>query len=126
MGTSRSSNGCDRASGARKRLIAALAVTTCIGLFASDALANHDPLPAAYITITSYETLAGLAPSQHASALLAAEGQQLAPHRAKRYRARDFKVIDYKREVKLLKEDVVVRMKSPGKRKSLFMLEVNF
>ncbi len=109
-----------------KHLAAVLGVASGVGLYASEALANHDAIPAAYFSLASYQPNPAPTAAKHASNLIESESLSALPNRSALYRARNFKVLDLKREMKLLNEDVVVRVKSPGRRNSFLMLELNF
>ncbi|MCH7866817.1 MAG: hypothetical protein IH881_03910 [Myxococcales bacterium] len=109
-----------------KHLAAALAVAVFAGLSATPAAANHDVVPAAYFSLASYQPNAANAATQHASGLIASEGLAAAEFRPGLYRARNFVILNVSREIKLLKEDLVVRLKSPGKRNSIVMVEFRF
>lgn len=106
-----------------KHLAAALAVAVFAGLSATPAAANHDVIPAAYFSLASYQPNAA---TQHARGLIASEGLAAAEFRPGLYRARNFVILNVSREIKLLKEDLVVRMRSPGKRNSIVMVELRF
>lgn len=109
-----------------KDLSAALALASGV-LLAAPADANFEPLPPVYLSLSSYQPNPERVATQHAQKLIESERQASSSVRpAKRYRARNFKVLDYKTQVKVIRKDVFVRMKSPGPRSSILMLELTF
>lgn len=104
----------------------ALAVVIGVGLSAGEAGANRDALPTAYFSLASYQANADTVANASVSRLKTSEGQTTAQPRKDRYRARNFTVLNYERELKLRNEAVIVRMKSPGKRNALVSLEFSF
>ena len=109
-----------------KHLAAIIAVASLIALLACPAGASHEDLPAAYLSLQSYQLDPEHVATQHARALIESEREVSVPKPVKRYRARNFKVLNYRTQVKVLKEEVFVRMKSPGSRKSIVTLELTF
>lgn len=106
-------------------ILVAVAVCLCV---ASDAWAETDEtLPAAFITIASDASdNATDAAARHADGMIAAEkyvGARRAPRLA---RYRSIKLLSFSREVELMKEDVIVKVQSPGKRRSIMMVELKF
>ena len=93
---------------------------------AAPAIANHEELPAAYFSLASYRGTADRLAARRTSRLRSFDDLVTAEVRPGLYRARNFHVLDIKRELKFLREDVVLRVKSPGKRSSILSLELNF
>lgn len=99
----------------------------CLGT-ATDAFAGPPKeLPAAFMTLSSK---ADASPSDEANrkaeGMMAADAN-VAPRRAPLHvRYRNLKLLSYSREIELLREDVIVKVKSPGRRKSIVMLELKF
>lgn len=91
------------------------------------ASANTERLPAAYTSLVSYHQAEHLAAAtREAGKLLVAEsrvGKRRAPLPA---RYRNLKLLSYSRAVEVGKEDVIVKVQSPGKRKSIMMVELKF
>ena len=104
----------------------ALAVATCLGFCAGEAAANREALPAAYFSLVSYQAKADPLAKPSANKSTEARDKTTARSRTNLYRARNFTVLNYERELKLRNEAVIVRMKSPGTRNSLVSLEFKF
>jgi hypothetical protein len=109
-----------------KHLTAMIAVASLLALLAGPAGASQEDLPAAYLSLQSYQLDPEHAATQHARALIESERGVSDLEPVKRYRARKFKVLNYRTQVKVLKEEVFVRMKSPGGGKSILMVELTF
>ena len=99
-----------------------------IGLgFPALAAANHQQLPAAYTSIPSLELDERNAAIEYANDLLALDGaasklgKRLSPRRYRR-----FSGVLYTRAVALGDEDLIVKLRSRGKRKSILTVELNF
>ena len=106
-------------------VIVALAV--CL-VSASDASANdHEALPEAYTSFASYKSSdPSIVAARHAGEMIAADasvGKRRAPLHV---RYRKIKLLSFQREVELLREDVIVKVQSPGRRKSIMMVELKF
>ncbi len=106
---------------------ATIAVALGLG-FASIAAADAPKkLPAALTSLTSYEnTISKDAATRHAGQRIAVDAQTelgLAPLHA---RYRTMKLLSFRHEVEVMKEDVIVKLQSPGKRRSFMMLELKF
>jgi hypothetical protein len=98
-----------------------------IGLgFPALAAANHQQLPVAYTSIPSQELDERSAAVEYANDLLALDGaaSKLGKRRSPRYRR--FSGVFYTRAVAVGKEDLVVRLRSRGKRKSILTVELKF
>ena len=109
-----------------KRLAVARAALVCLGFFATPAAANHIELHAALTSLDSFEFDLNAAAARHAGERTSLNDSMPAVRLPRVRRYHKLKVIDYKREVKLLREDVVIRIKSPGKRMSILMVELKF
>lgn len=98
-----------------------------IGLaFPALAAANHQQLPATFTAISSLELDEQTAAIEYANDLLAlnSAASKLGRRRSPRYRR--FSGVIYTRAVALGKEDLIVRLRSRGKRKSILTLELKF
>lgn len=104
----------------------AVALATCLGFCAGEAAANREALPAAYFSLASYQANADPLAKPSANKSTEARDKTTARSRTDLYRARNFTVLNYERELKLRNEAVIVRMKSPGTRNSLVSLEFKF
>lgn len=94
-----------------------------IAVFSAPALASE--LPAAYTAVR----LDGSTTPSHASGYLAerlAEPRTAAGSRTSREKRRRVKVLNYSRVLELGHDEVTVRVQSPGKRRSLMMVEFAF
>lgn len=107
--------------------LALLGLSLAFPGIAATASANTDLLPAAYTSLVSYHKAEHPdAATREAGKMLAAEsrvGKRQAPLHA---RYRNIKLLSYSRAVEVGKEDVIVKVQSPGKRRSIMMVEFRF
>jgi hypothetical protein len=90
------------------------------------AAANQQKLPAAYVSISFEELDERTAAIEFANELLALEGDAARTKKRSHSRFRKFRVLNYTRALPVGKEDVIVQLKSPGKRKSIMTFELKF
>ena len=106
-------------------------VTTAVALglgFALSAAADAPrKLPAALTSLPAYENSnTNDAVTREAGQRMVADAQTelgLAPLHA---RYRNLKLLRFRHELQVMKEDVIVKVQSPGKRRSFIMLEMKF
>ena len=107
--------------------LALLGLSLAFSGITETASANAERLPAAYTSLVSYHEAERLdVATREAGKMLAAEsrvGKRQAPLPA---RYRNIKLLSYSRAVEVGKEDVIVNVQSPGKRKSIMMVELKF
>lgn len=90
------------------------------------AAATQQELPAAYTSLSSIELDERAAATAFASNLLALNSKARASRKPPPLRYRKLKLLNYSRAVVVGREDVIVRVQSPGKRKSIMMVEFTF
>ena len=110
----------------RIRRIALVALGICLG-FASNAAANTGRLPAAYTSLVSYHEVEDpKAATREAGKMMAAESRVGRRRDALHGRYRRIKILSFSRAVEVGREDVIVKVQSPGRRKSIMMVELKF
>ena len=118
----------DRKSAKRSpcgKLTVALAV--CLGFVSHASAEAPKRLPAAFTSLTSYDVADRSESAARMAGDLIAADAEVGPTRKPLYaRYRGAKLVSFRREVELLKEDVIFKVQSPGKRKSLMMVELKF
>ena len=106
---------------------ATTAVALGLGFALSAAADAPKKLPAALTSLASYEnSKAKDAVTRDAGQRMVADAQTglgLTPLHA---RYRNIKLLSFRHEVEVMKEDVIVKVQSPGKRRSFMMLELKF
>lgn len=90
------------------------------------AAATQQELPTAYTLLPSIELDARTAATEFASNLLALNSRAPASRKPLHVRYRKLKFLNYSRAVVVGREDVIVRVQSPGKRKAIMMVELKF
>lgn len=115
-----------KAFGSWKHLaIAGVAIATGLG-GSVPATAGVSALPPAYTSLPSPKAQAEPSAAQYAAELID-QSRRVPRARAplfKRYRK--FKVLSFQRALDLGNDEVIVKVQSPGKRKSIMMVELNF
>ena len=104
-------------------------VAVALGLgFASSAAADAPKaLPGALASVPAYENSNTKdAVPRDAGQQIAAGGQMEFGFTPLHARYRKVKLLKFRREVEVMKEDLIVKVQSPGKRRSFIMLELNF
>ena len=109
----------------RTKIIAGM---LAIGLgFPALASANHQELPSSYFAVSSIqqagERSAAIA---FANDLLAFDREATSADKRRRRRFRTFRVLNYSRSLAVGKDDVIVRFRSPGKKRSIVTFELKF
>jgi len=106
---------------------ATIAVALGLGFALSAAADAPKTLPAALTTLSPYENSNTKdAVTREAGQRIVADAQTelgLAPLHA---RYRNMKLLRFRQELQVMKEDVIVKVQSPGKRRSFIMLEMKF
>lgn len=99
----------------------------CLG-FALEAGADVPArLPAQFTTLPSHDVTSPSGdPAVHADELLAGNANLRPRSGRARFRYRDLKLVSFTRAVEVGNEDVIVRVQSPGARKSIMMVELKF
>ena len=111
----------------RATFFAATAVALGLGFALSAAADAPRKLPAALTSLPSYENPnTKEAVMRDAGQRMVADAQTglgLAPLHA---RYRNIKLLSFRHEAEVMKEDVIVKVQSPGKRRSFLMVELKF
>ncbi len=108
-----------------RRKVSVVGVVLVLGLgLTFVAAADQQELPEAYTSLASVDAGEQVTVTDLGSELLAGAHHAPALRRTPGYRKH--KLVSYSRLVEVGKEDVIVRIQSPGKRKSIMMVEFEF